>query len=138
MALTGVILDTNAYSAFKRARPEALEIVQYAPLLFLSSVVIGELLGGFAGGSREARNRKELEVFCSSPRVRRVLVDDHTAEHYGSVYQQLRRRGTLIPTNDIWIAASAIQHNLGVFTYDGHFAYIEGLSVGMGLEDFLF
>ncbi len=63
-------------------------------------------------------------------------VDDRTAEHYAGVYQQLKRRGTLIPTNDIWISASAIQHDLGVLTFDDHFDYVEGLSVGRGLEDF--
>jgi predicted nucleic acid-binding protein len=137
LALRGILLDSNAYSAFKRGQPEALEIIRHAPALCLNSVVMGELLGGFVAGSREARNRRELEEFCSSGRVRSLSVDDRTAEHYSAIYLHLRRRGTPIPTNDMWIAASALQHNLGLFTYDGHFSYIAGLSVAARLEGFL-
>jgi tRNA(fMet)-specific endonuclease VapC len=135
LALRGVLLDTNAYSAFKRGRPEALEIVRRAPALCFNSVILGELLGGFVAGSREARNRRELEEFCSLGRVRRLVIDADTAEHYSAIYNQLRHQGMPIPTNDMWIAASALQHGLDLFSYDGHFKQVEGLSVGARLED---
>jgi tRNA(fMet)-specific endonuclease VapC len=133
----GLLLDTNAYSAFKRGEPEAFEILSHAPLIGLDSIALGELLGGFAGGTKEAWNRQELEAFCSSRRVQRILVDERTAEHYAMISVDLKRKGLPIPTNDMWIAASALRHDLALFTYDGHFQYISGLLIGRTLEDFL-
>jgi tRNA(fMet)-specific endonuclease VapC len=137
LALKNLLLDTNAYSAFKQGQPEAVEVLQHAPNISFDSIVIGELLSGFASGTREAKNRQELEEFCSSRRVQRFLVDDDTAEHYARISSKLRRRGRPVPTNDMWIAASAFQHDLAVFTYDPHFQYIDGLAIGRRLEDFL-
>jgi tRNA(fMet)-specific endonuclease VapC len=132
-----LLLDTNAYSAFKRGEPEALEILLHAPLIGLDSIALGEILGGFAGGSKEAWNRQQLEEFYSSRRVQRILVDERTAEHYAAISVDLKRKGLPIPTNDMWIAASALRHDLALFTYDGHFQYVSGLLVGRTLEDFL-
>jgi tRNA(fMet)-specific endonuclease VapC len=86
--------------------------------------VIGELLGGFAAGSREQRNRGELTAFLATPRVSVVPVDAGTAEHYAALYVGLKRAGTPIPTNDLWIAAIALQHGLRLFTNDGHFRVV--------------
>ncbi len=135
--MKSVLLDSNAYTAFKQGRSEALEILKHAPLIGLDSIVTGELLGGFAAGTREAWNRQQFEEFCSSNRVQRFLVDERTAEHYARIYIELRRLGRPIPTNDMWIAASALRHDLGLFTYDRHFKPISGLIVGKSLEDFL-
>jgi tRNA(fMet)-specific endonuclease VapC len=137
LALRSLLLDTNAYSAFKSGRSEALEIIAHAPIIGLDSIVLGELLGGFVGGNREAWNRQQLEEFCASSRVQRFLVDDRTAEHYATIYNVLKRKGRPIPTNDMWIAASALRHDLALFTLDGHFRYVDGLVVGSKLEDFL-
>jgi predicted nucleic acid-binding protein len=133
----GLLLDTNAYSAFKRGEPEALEILSHAPLIGLNSIALGEILGGFVGGTKEAWNRQELAKFFTSRRVRRFLVDEQTAEHYAKISVELKRKGLPIPTNDMWIAASALRHDLALFTYDGHFQYISGLLIGRTLEDFL-
>lgn len=126
MAVNSILLDTNGYSAFKQGRPEAVEIVQRAPHLALSSTILGELLAGFAVGTQEARNRAELQMFLASERVHLLPVDDGTAAYYASVYRMLRRKGRPIPTNDIWIAASALQHGYALFSYDGHFQYVDG------------
>jgi tRNA(fMet)-specific endonuclease VapC len=133
----GLLLDTNAYSAFKRGQPEALEILSHAPLIGLDSIALGEILGGFAGGTKGAWNRQQLEEFFSSRRVQRILVDERTAEHYAKISVDLKRKGLPIPTNDMWIAASALRHELALFTYDGHFQHISGLLIGKALEDFL-
>lgn len=138
MALKGVLLDTNAYGAFREGVPEAVEIVRHAPFVGLNSVILGELLGGFAAGTREASNRAALTVFLSADGVTVFSVDERTAEHYGQVYASLRRQGKPIPTNDMWIAATALQHGLAVFTYDPHFRYVEGIAVGSRIADFLF
>lgn len=137
MAVNNILLDTNGYTAFKQGRPEAVEIVQSAPHLALSSTILGELLAGFAVGTHEARNRAELQLFLASERVHLLIVDDGTAVYYATVYRLLRRKGRPIPTNDMWIAASALQHGYALFSYDGHFQYVDGLLVGATAADLM-
>lgn len=138
MAVREILLDTNAYAAFKRNTPEAVEIIRRAPAVCISVTVLGELFAGFALGSRETTNRQELQQFLQSPRAKLLLVDDGTAERYALIYRLLRTKGKPIPTNDIWIAATALQHDLAVFTYDAHFHEVDGLVVGTQLTDFIF
>lgn len=136
MAVKAVALDTNAYTAFKLGKPEAREIVRQADAIGLSAVVIGELLAGFAAGAREGRNRAELRRFLDSPRVRIHAASEATAEYYARVYAALRKKGRPIPTNDLWIAASALQHGLALYSYDAHFEAIDGLICGNAPEQF--
>ena len=84
-------------------------------------MVLGELLAGFLMGRNEKRNRDILEDFLSSPRVTIVEIDEETSERYALIVQSLRMKGTPIPTNDLWIAASAMQHGLRVLTTDKHY-----------------
>ncbi len=123
-----LLLDTNVYVAFKRGDDDAVELLRLADEVHLSTVVLGELLAGFAAGSRERRNREELTAFLESPRVRIDAVDEGTADFYGRIFALLRRKGRPIPTNDLWIAATALQHGLVLATRDDHFAAIEGLA----------
>jgi tRNA(fMet)-specific endonuclease VapC len=123
-----LLLDTNMYVAFKRGDDDAVELLRLADEVHLSTVVLGELLAGFAAGSRERRNREELTAFLESPRVRIDAVDEGTADYYGRIFALLRRKGRPIPTNDLWIAATALQHGLVLATRDDHFAAIEGLA----------
>lgn len=60
-----------------------------------------------------------------------------TAEHYADVFLQLRRKGRPIPSNDIWVAASAREHGLVLFTRDGHFRHIDGMLVASSLDQLL-
>lgn len=138
MAVREILLDTNAYAAFKRNVPDAVEIIRHAPLIGINSIVLGELLGGFAVGTREAANKQELKRFFNSDRVKLFSVDDSTAEYYAMVYRDLKRKGRPIPTNDMWIAATALQHGLAVFSYDDHFQAVDGIIVGNRLLDFVF
>lgn len=134
--MRAIALDTNAYTAFKRGRPEAREIIREATTISLSVIVLGELLAGFAAGDRETLNRVELRKFLASPRVRVHSVNDTTAGFYARVYAALRRRGRPIPTNDLWIAASTLEHGCSLYSYDAHFASIDGLICGCTPEVF--
>jgi tRNA(fMet)-specific endonuclease VapC len=87
MAVRALLLDTNAYAAFKRGSPEAVEIIRRMPLIAVSSIVLGELLAGFAVGSRETANRQELDQFLASDRVTLFPVDHETAKHCASAYR---------------------------------------------------
>ena len=132
-----ILLDTNAYAAFKRGDPAVVAILRHAPTLLLSATVLGELLGGFAAGRKESVNRAELAQFIGTPRVRVVSVTAATADLYGLIYAALRRKGRPIPTNDLWIAASSLEHGAALLSLDAHFQAIEGLRVGRTLEDFI-
>ncbi len=124
-----ILIDTNIYSSALRDAPQAVEILRKAVHIGISAISIGELLSGFKGGNKEQDNRSELGYFLDSPRVSLYPVDHHTALYYCSILNQLKRSGTPIPTNDIWIAAVAFQHGLQLCTRDKHFHSIEGLLI---------
>ena len=124
-----ILVDTSAYSAFKRGSPEALAAIQEADEIDLNPVVIGELLAGFAGGSKTRKNERELQEFLTSPRVRVVGMDETTSRRYAVIRHTLRKGGTPIPTNDIWIAATAMQHGLDLVTLDAHYLKIPQIVV---------
>lgn len=116
-----VAVDTNAYRAAADGEPRTVEILRHAEEIWLPFVVLGELRAGFAAGTTGRRNEAGLTRFLGSERVRIVWADEQTTHHYASLYAQLRRQGTPIPTNDLWIAALVIQHDLPLLSSDGHF-----------------
>jgi len=122
-----LLIDTNIYSYAMMGDPVTVSILRQADIIGISSISIGELLSGFKGGSREASNRTQLCEFLDSPRVRLYGIDEDTAEFYADILNRLRKAGTPIPTNDIWIAAVAFQFGLKLFTKAHHFSYIPGL-----------
>lgn len=98
-----------------------------ADAILLSPVVIGELLDGFMNGSREDENRRFLERFISKPRTLCVPITDATALWFAEIKCGLRRKGRPIPANDLWIAASCMEHGAHFLTLDAHFPDIDGL-----------
>jgi predicted nucleic acid-binding protein len=116
-----VLMDTSAYAAFLRGSPGIKEVVQHADEIVFNPVVLGELIAGFSLGRNEKRNRAILKEFLSSPRVIIAEIDEETSERYAVIVKSLRMKGTPIPTNDLWIAASAMQHGLKVLTADKHY-----------------
>ena len=122
-----VALDTNAYSDFLRGEKSRVDVVRRSTRIFLPLIVVGELRAGFAAGNREAENLAGLTEFLASPRVRVLFPDEVTTEHYARVFLQLRQHGAAIPTNDLWIAALALQHGLELCSSDAHFRHVTGL-----------
>ena len=116
-----LMLDTSAYSAFMRGHPEILSAIREADEIFLNSIVIGELIAGFIKGGRRRKNENELSRFLGSTRVAILDVTEETTERYAVILNSLWRAGTPIPTNDIWIAASAMEHGLRLLTTDDHY-----------------
>jgi predicted nucleic acid-binding protein len=116
-----IALDTSAYSAFKRGHPQIWHRIREAAQIQLSPVVLGELRAGFLKGNRPEVNLAELDQFMASPRVEVVALDGETSERYAVIVDSLRRTGSPIPTNDIWIAASVMQHGMVLLTTDPHF-----------------
>lgn len=128
-----IIIDTPIYAAFKRNDPDAISLLRQAEYIGINTVILGELLAGFRCGTREKENRRELDRFLDSPRVNLIVIDDGTAEYYAQVFSELRRKGRPIPTNDLWLAASALQHGLAVATRDEHLAQVSGIILANGL-----
>jgi tRNA(fMet)-specific endonuclease VapC len=132
-----ILLDTNGYVAFKKGDKDALQIIQKAATIGFSVIVLGELLAGFTAGSKESTNREELKAFLNSPRVMLLNIGEATSEFYAKVFSGLKRKGKPIPTNDLWIAATALEHGHAIFTYDRHFKEIDGLLIGSKPSDLL-
>ncbi|MCW5213060.1 type II toxin-antitoxin system VapC family toxin [Desulfobulbus sp. TB] len=125
--MNAILIDTNIYSEAMRGNQEVVAVLRRVPHIGFSSISVGELLSGFKSGNREEKNREELSVFLNSPRVTVYTVDENTAEHYSSVLHKLRKKGTPIPTNDVWIASVALQYGLPIYTMDKHFRQVEEL-----------
>lgn len=121
MEKTKVILDTSAYSAFLRGNEAVKRALQEADEITLTPIILGELIAGFLLGKHEKRNRTVLREFIATQRVKVREIDGETAERYAAIFSYLRDRGTPIPTNDLWIAASAMQYGLKIITTDEHY-----------------
>lgn len=117
-------LDTSAYSNFRWGNEDLASLLDRADLVGVPTVALGELRTGFLLGSRQRRNEAELEAFLANPSVEVLGVDSETSRHYAEIVVELREAGTPVPTNDIWIAATAARNGATVLTCDDHFERI--------------
>ncbi len=122
-----ILLDTCAYSELFRGDEKVLDALADAKRVYIPVTVLGELFSGFRNGKQESKNRSELREFLSQPSVRVLQTSVETADIYSSVVEGLRQIGKRIPTNDIWIAAHALDVGAVLITYDRHFDTITGL-----------
>ena len=128
--MRSILLDTNAYTSILRDQGESvLEAIDDVENLFFSVVVMGELYTGFRDGSRFKENREILKKFLSDPVVSVADINSETAEIFGEIKFTLKKQGTPIPLNDIWIAAQCIERGAVLVTFDKHFFYIPGLRI---------
>lgn len=132
-----IMLDTNAYAAFKQGNTDVLAILQHADEIGLNSIVLGELVAGFTVGTKTNKNLEELSAFIANPRVMVYDVNLDTATYYAKIYAGLRKKGKPIPTNDLWIAACTLQHGCKLCTFDAHFSLVDNLIVANTLTQFL-
>jgi predicted nucleic acid-binding protein len=130
-----ILIDTNAYSALKRSEASMIDIIQNATEIAISPIVIGELLFGFDFGNQANKNRLELQKFLDSPRVKIYPIQSETAHFFSQISISLRNKGKLIPTNDVWIGAQALENGCSVCTYDKHFEAIDGLHIVTSIAD---
>ena len=121
-------LDTNAYSALIRGHRDVASLVRRAESVLVPAVVAGELLYGFRAGARYEENSTRFEAFLATPHVELLRVTFTTADRFGRVAAGLRRKGAPIPTNDIWIAAQAMEVGADLLSSDTHFGAVDGLA----------
>lgn len=122
--MSAYCLDTSAYSNFRRGNEEVTALLDRAEFVGVPTVALGELRTGFLLGVRRRRNEAELDVFLDNPVVQVLPVDSETSRQYAEIVAELRKAGTPLPTNDIWIAATAARNGTAVLTCDAHFERI--------------
>lgn len=117
-------LDTSGYSHFQRGEASIVTLLDRAEWVGVPAVVLGELRTGFLLGHRQQRKESDLREFLDNPVVEELVIDTEASRHYAEIVVDLRRAGTPLPTNDLWIAAVAARHGALVLTYDAHFEKI--------------
>jgi len=120
------VLDTNIYSDYAEGLPQTVDFMAtYGEFIYLSSVVLGELYFGFMKGSRQQFNEKKLHQFIGRLRVEIINVNANVARKYAIIYLSLQKKGTKIPINDVWIAASCMEVGGTLLTRDQHFKVVD-------------
>ena len=122
-----ILLDTNAYVGFKRNLTGLVEMIVGAEWILFSPVVLGELMFGFRNGTKFKENMKGLDEFLLHDVVEIPQIGKTTSDRYSRIAAQLKRKGTPIPSNDIWIAAQTMEYGAELITSDRHFNKIDGL-----------
>lgn len=123
-----VALDTNRITDLFRGDAELARQLSTAEEVWIPLFALGEIRAGFQGGTQQRRNEGLLTRLLAKPTVGVLLPSRETAEHYARVFVQLRRAGTPVPDNDLWIAALVLEHDLILITRDRHFERIPQLS----------
>ena len=124
-----ICIDTNIYSAFKKGNPNISELLETTDEIYVPAIVMGELYAGFQLGARLRDNTKDLKEFIEQPGIYIIDINDSIAERYGALIKILKDNGTPIPTNDIWIAATALENGARIASFDTHFKLIPGLMI---------
>ncbi|HKP53247.1 MAG TPA: type II toxin-antitoxin system VapC family toxin [Chloroflexia bacterium] len=119
------LLNTNIVVAFFRLQASIQNRLAQASLVYVSSIVLGELYFGAYKSNLQQRNMAQIDTFVTNSNV--LYCDIDTARQYGLIKQQLQDKDRPIPDNDIWIAAVALQHDLTLATRDAHFRAVDNL-----------
>jgi len=122
-----LVLDTSAYSRLRVGHEAVMSMVATADSVLMPVIALGELDAAFELGSRAAENRMALSEFLAEPFVSVLDATRSVARRYGETFVKLRRAGTPIPTNDVWIAAMTLDCGGRLLTFDRDFERIDGL-----------
>ncbi len=125
--MKNIILDTNAYTGLLSGDEKVLGAVSSAEVVFMSIFVLGELYSGFLGGTKNFENQEILKRFLTKPPVKILNATLETADVFGTIKNLLKKAGTQLPINDVWIAAHGIETGSVIITYDQHFRQIPGI-----------
>ena len=132
--MSKIMLDSNTYTHLFKGDKKVEEELVRADSVYMSVIVIGELLAAFKGGIRYSKNKAEFQLFLDKFEILFQDVNRETANIYGEIKYYLDKRGTPIPANDLWIASQAIETGSVLITYDKHFLKIPGLRIWDKLE----
>ena len=121
-----LVLDTNIYCDYAEGLPHAVDfLATHGEDIFLPSIVLGELAYGFMKGSRQQFNERKLQEIIKKLNIEVIDVNQNVSRKYAIIYLSLVKKGTKIPINDVWIAASCMEVGGTLLTRDQHFQYVE-------------
>lgn len=122
-----LLLDTSAYVGFKLGHSQLVDFLSQSNTIYVSPIMIGELIFGFRNGSRFNENMEGLNQFLSHEVIEKIAIGELTADRYSRIAAQLKQQGTPIPSNDIWIAAQTMEYGAELVTMDRHFENVAGV-----------
>ena len=125
-----VALDTNRLTDLFQGDAALAEWLGICDEVWSPLIVLGELKARFYGSTQQTRNEALLQGLLAKTTGGVLLPSRETAEHYARLFVQLKRVGTPVPDNDLWIAALVLEHDLRLITRDRHFQRIPQLSLG--------
>jgi len=123
-----IAVDSNRYTDFCRGLPGVVEVIEGASEVYNPLIVLAEQRAGFAHGTNREKNERVLTKFLNNEGIFVLSPDDQTTFFYADLYSYLRKKGKPIPTNDLWIAALVLQHNLVLFDRDSDFDHLPQLA----------
>lgn len=126
-SMSRLVVDTSAYSHLRSGHEGVIAMLADAEVVLMPVTALGELEGGFELGRRPLENRVALASFLAEPFVSVLPTTLDVARRYGRIYAELRRAGTPIPVNDIWIAAATMDCGGKLVTFDADFGRVQGL-----------
>jgi tRNA(fMet)-specific endonuclease VapC len=125
-----VALDTNRLTDLLRGDRGLAKRLEVCEEVWIPLMVLAEIKAGFLGGAQQVKNERLLHLLLAKESVAVLLPTRETADHYARLFVQLKRAGTPVPDNDLWIAALVLEHELLLITRDRHFALIPQLLRG--------
>ena len=123
------VIDTSAYSHFNRGDARLRSYITNQNAIVFPLIVIGELRAEFLAGSKKSENKVLLDRVLSKPNNEIATLSQITANLFAELYQDLKKAGTPIGSNDIWIAALALEFDLPLLTLDNGFKNISKLKL---------
>lgn len=120
-------VDTNAVIAYRGAVFDVCTLIESTDMLFLPAIVLGELLYGAKNSTKAEKNEHDITIFADNSIL--MPIDEAVTKVYAKVRHELKKKGTPIPENDIWIAALCLEQDIPLLSNDGHFKNVRGLEV---------
>lgn len=120
-------VDTNAVIAYREGISEVCTLIDEADVIILPVTVLGELLYGALNSAKTEKNEQVIQKFAAYSLV--MQVDEAVSTRYAKGRFNLKKNGTPIPENDIWVAAACLELEVPLLSRDGHFKHVKGLDV---------
>ena len=123
----GYLLDTNILISLLRKDGDVAKRVLQETQLYTSIVVLGELHYGAEHSTDAAKGLSDVNEIQQTLTI--LIADSTTASLYGRIRHEQAKKGQMLPDNDLWIAATALQYGLTLVTRDHHFTWITDLTL---------
>ncbi len=124
-----VAVDTNVLVDAFHGDESFRNVLAGADRILVCPVVYAEFMAGFDDTRRGRAAKDRFRSFLALDYVDVPTIGRETGDFHAMLFNYLREKGTPIPHNDIWIAASALEHGACLLTADAHFKTIPTLRV---------